>query len=137
MNRKQFLRTGCALCLGLAFMPAESLHAAKRKVYKANMINDELIVPLHLFETDTVQRVRHAALEFDVLVVKHEEGFTCLQMMCTHEGVPVSLSGDKLHCSAHGSIFNLKGEVLAEPATKPLHQYTYVLTPESLNIKIN
>jgi Rieske Fe-S protein len=50
--------------------------------------------------------------------------FVALSMRCTHEGQMVNRpSNGSIYCSAHGSRFDLNGNVTAGPANTPLTKY--------------
>jgi Rieske Fe-S protein len=78
---------------------------------------------------------------FGVAVTKDETGtYNALSMECTHAGCSVDsrLANNHIHCSCHGSEFDLDGNVLTPPATRPLHKYdaTYSATSNLLTVKI-
>ena len=43
-----------------------------------------------------------------------------LSLVCTHLGCTVQVSGERLSCPCHGSLFDLRGNVLQGPADRPL-----------------
>ena len=67
--------------------------------------------------------VRNSQLEFDILVVKSENVYKALQMKCTHQDNPLTATATGLFCAAHGSTFDLNGNVMKEPALQPLKKY--------------
>ncbi|GAA4462167.1 Rieske (2Fe-2S) protein [Nemorincola caseinilytica] len=130
MDRKEFLRTGCITCIGMA-LGASLLQscAAGGKYVKGTLNGRGLLVNLSDFETGkTGMRpyliVRHDAIEFP-LCVYHIEGdtFTALLMRCTHQGAELQAAGDQLTCQAHGSEFDRYGTATQGPATLPLRSF--------------
>ena len=64
-------------------------------------------------------------------------GFLALSRKCTHLGctVPWVSSEKKFVCPCHGSVFDIKGEVLNSPAPRPLD--IHPLTIENNIVKVN
>lgn len=83
-----------------------------------------MTVPLSSFtEKNKMVIVRSGELEFDILVVKSANAYHALQMKCSHQDNPLTANASGLFCSAHGSTFDLEGNVTKEPALKPLKKY--------------
>lgn len=101
--------------------------------------NNELLVPKSTFSLPTTHmvRVKNNALNDDVLLVKNGENYTALLMRCTHEGVGLRATDTKLICNAHGSQFDLKGNVIASPALRPLKKYKVTTNSNSIIIHLN
>lgn len=92
-------------------------------VVKASPENNSLKVPLSAFGEKSYVLVRRPDLLPDILLVKRSEGYNALLMECSHEAQPLSVGGTTINCSAHGSTFDLEGNVTHAPATKPLTRY--------------
>jgi nitrite reductase/ring-hydroxylating ferredoxin subunit len=137
MNRKTFLKNSCITCMALAIMPSAVLAGGNRKSIKADYKDGILSLPLSQFETSSMVQLRNRNLEYDVLVVKNEDTYSCIKLMCSHEQVPLTASHTKIFCSAHGSVFDLNGQVLEAPAVKPLHQYKYIIIDNIIKITVN
>jgi 3-phenylpropionate/trans-cinnamate dioxygenase ferredoxin subunit len=62
-----------------------------------------------------------------VLIVNLEGTFYSIENKCTHMSCSLSngrLKGENVHCTCHGSIFNVKtGEVVVGPASKSEPKY--------------
>lgn len=57
-------------------------------------------------------------------LTRTSRGVVAFDVSCTHAGAPTFLSGSKLQCPAHGSIFDPEsGQVFRGPATDPLRSY--------------
>jgi cytochrome b6-f complex iron-sulfur subunit len=55
-----------------------------------------------------------------VVVLHDSAGLFALTAVCSHAGCTVGVSGDRLPCPCHGSVFATDGRVLQGPATSPL-----------------
>ena len=66
------------------------------------------------------------------------KGVVAFNTRCTHAGAPTNLSGARLLCPAHGSIFNPEnGEVIRGPALDPLKSYRTIEINEEVRIVIS
>jgi Rieske Fe-S protein len=61
-------------------------------------------------------------------------GFTAMNLACTHQGVTVVQQGNTWSCPAHGSQFNNTGKVLRGPASQALYKYPVTATAKSVTI---
>lgn len=143
MERRDFVKLGCRFCLLAAagtVMPSFIAQAGKKNsVYKTKLNeNNEIEIPLSLFETGNLQFVRIKKWFYDIAVHKEEdETYTAILMKCTHMDNQLNLTGEGFRCSLHGSEFGKKGEVLKGPAEHPLKIYSTVINNENLVIKID
>jgi cytochrome b6-f complex iron-sulfur subunit len=61
-----------------------------------------------------------------LIIARAKDGtFIAVSQACTHQGTTVDfdLSGNRFHCSNHGSNFGLTGSVINGPATSPLKAF--------------
>lgn len=57
----------------------------------------------------------------DVILIRVGSDFSAYSAACTHMGCRIQrVEGGQLVCPCHGSSFNLRGEVVRGPATRPL-----------------
>lgn len=140
-TRRDFLRSACGLCalIGTAGMAAVLLDSCSSiPVIKASPENDRLSVPLSAFGDKPYLLVRRPGMLPDILLVKKTDGtFTALLMECSHEAQPLSVGGNSINCAAHGSKFDLDGNVTHSPATQPLKKYTAAIEGESVFILLS
>jgi Rieske Fe-S protein len=57
-------------------------------------------------------------------------------MKCTHQENALTATPEGLHCSAHGSSFDLEGRVTKEPALAPLQRFAVKLENDHLSINL-
>ncbi|GAA4338302.1 Rieske (2Fe-2S) protein [Mucilaginibacter gynuensis] len=67
--------------------------------------------------------IRTRQMENDILLVKNGEEYKALYLKCTHEGVNLTATANKIYCPSHGSSFDMNGKVLKEPALRPLKTF--------------
>ncbi len=127
MERREFISSSCKICLlGAAGFSLTQLMscAATSSVYKTNITNGYLNVPLNLFEKSSLQIVRPAGWYYDVAVQKNDDNsYTALLLQCTHQQNQLTPTGTGYHCSLHGSDFDKQGNVRKGPAEEPLHHF--------------
>ncbi len=134
-SRRQFIKSTCTACIGLSAMGLLLQSCAGSKsVLKPVLEQDHFTVSLDQFQQGNHCIIRHKSLPFDILVVKDGTQYTALQMRCTHNDVSLNLAGKKLICTAHGSEFDLKGNVTKEPASRKLTQYKTEIREKNLII---
>jgi len=74
-------------------------------------------------------------LDYPIVIYRNNaDDYTALLLRCTHQGNEVSVSGDLLSCSAHGSEFDRTGAVIQGPAEKNL--VSYRVTSDEKNIYV-
>jgi len=143
IDRRQFIKRSCSACIGAA---ATGLLASQLTscapafpVYKAKFDKGTIQVPLTSFETSNLVIVRDLQMDFDILLVKKSAtDYRALYMKCSHQANPLTATSSGLFCSAHGSSFDLDGNVRTEPATGPLQQFKTELNENviTINFKI-
>jgi cytochrome b6-f complex iron-sulfur subunit len=59
-------------------------------------------------------------------LLRDDNGFYALSLICTHLGCTVIVTEDALSCPCHGSLFDRQGKVLKGPANDPLRRLELV-----------
>lgn len=89
--------------------------------FKPEKGDTEIQIPIEKFKGSTQLLLRLANHGFDFLVVKRSDTeYKTLELKCSHEDQPLSPGNKNIFCNSHGSIFSLDGQVLKEPAQRPL-----------------
>lgn len=110
---------------------------SKYAVYKAQVNNNIIEVPLTLFSQSTIQFVRPGNSYFDIAVQKKEDGtYLALLLQCTHQENQLIPISNGYQCSLHGSLFDNNGKVKKGPAEQPLEQYKTFIQQDKLIIQI-
>lgn len=142
MERRHFIKATCGICLlaaAGAMLPSIAAYGKDRgKVYKTELNgNNEVIIPLELFNETTLQVVRVKKQYYDIAVHKKEDGtFDAILMKCTHMDNQLTITGEGFHCNLHGSEFDKQGAVVKGPAEQPLTMYTTTINEGNLIINI-
>lgn len=137
-SRRDFIKQSCTVCLSgltLGWLTTQLSACAPIPVIKADQTKGAISIALTSFtEKNNMVIVRNGQLEFDILVVKSANSFQAVEMKCTHQDNPLTVNSSGLFCSAHGSTFDLNGNVTKEPALKPLKKYKTELQESSIRI---
>jgi cytochrome b6-f complex iron-sulfur subunit len=59
-------------------------------------------------------------------LLRDDNGFYALSLICTHLGCTVTVTDDSLSCPCHGSRFDRQGKVEKGPANEPLRRLELV-----------
>lgn len=141
MHRRNFISSSCKICLlGAAGYSVTQLISCSPAipVYKTSITNGNVIVPLNLFDKNTLQIIRPGGWYYDVAVQKNtDDSFTALLLQCTHQENQLNVSKSGFHCSLHGSDFDKQGKVRKGPAEQPLHRFETSVNNNTLNIHVN
>lgn len=141
MQRRKFLSSSCKICLlgaaGYSWLQLESCSPVA-PVYKTDVTNGALNIPLNLFDKNALQIVRPNGWYFDVAVQKNQDNsYTALLLQCTHQDNQLTPTSNGYHCSLHGSDFDKQGNVRKGPAEQPLQHFDTTVSNNTLNIHIN
>jgi len=142
MKRKEFIASSCKACMLIAagyFLPELSgCSPAAYSVFKTDIIDKKISMPLSMFDQNTVQFVRPKGWYFDIAVQKNaDNSYQALLLQCTHQEnqlTPVGKNG--FSCSFHGSQFDVNGNVKKGPAEKPPERYNTSIENNNLVIQI-
>ena len=107
-------------------------------VFKTDIVDKKITMPLTLFATSPVQFVRPKGWYYDIAVQKKDENnYTALLLQCTHQENQLTPAGNNGYtCSLHGSQFDVNGNVRKGPAEKRLEQYATSIQNNNLIIEI-
>ena len=142
MTRAEFIKVcggvGLSLCGLKMIQSCRSIHEINTTA-KDNI----LVVPKKEFivrkkEKETLRKfivIRTNQLQHPIALFKlKQESYSAVLMSCTHQQVELSVNGNLLTCSAHGSEFSNTGEVVQGPAEQSLKKFK--LTEDEQNIFI-
>lgn len=141
MDRRKFVKSSCALCatvMAVGIVSSVITGCASLPIYKG-AIDDRIInIPLTSFAEGNMVIVRNNKLSADILIVKKSatESYA-LEMKCTHQDVGLSATTTGLYCTAHGSTFDIEGNVTKEPALKPLKRYKTEINNKEIKLFFN
>ena len=126
MDRRSFLSQGCLVCAAALVAPALLTSCGSVRAVAGTLEGEDLVLPTTSFEEKNGKAKRcvvatHAQLKQPIAVFREESGeYHSVLMRCTHKGVELRVTGERLECSAHGSAFDSRGAVLEGPASAPL-----------------
>lgn len=142
MERRDFLKGACRICLlgttGAAVIDmAGCSPSVGSTVTKPAIVDNNIQVPLSLFDKNPVQIVSPQKYAYEVAVEKNKEGiYKALLLRCTHQANQLIPTGNGYACELHGSKFTKQGTVVKGPAAIPLQQLQTTLTEQYLLIHL-
>jgi Rieske Fe-S protein len=140
-TRREFLKETCTACLGTAFLGitfSQLTSCSSLPIYKTDLSKKLVSVPIANFAESNLVIVRDMQVPFDILLVKKsDQEYKALYMKCSHQENPVTATKTGLYCSAHGSAFDLDGNVTKEPALKPLKIFNTKISENQVTIDLN
>jgi Rieske Fe-S protein len=145
MERKDFIKTCGLVCMGGTVFAVLLNSCAVSKIISGNIVDSDLVVQASEFETlkddqKTYKRyviVQADKLKYPICVYRFSDNnYTALWMSCTHQGTELQVSGDRLHCPAHGSEFSNNGLVQNGPADKPLRVFPVTVNNGLIKIQL-
>ena len=142
MERRQFIKSSCNVCMlaaaGYLLPKLEGCSPATYAVFKTDIVDKKITIPLAMFATSPIQFVRPKGWYYDIAVQqKPDNTYTAILLQCTHQAnqlIPAAKNG--YTCSLHGSQFDENGLVRKGPASKPLQQYKTSVENNNLIIEI-
>ncbi len=132
MNRREFIIDSCTACLSVTVLSSMLGSCTTSKYVQGAMSKDGISVSKDDFmirqKGGTAYAsfiiIRNEVLQFPVCLYRHNSNdFDALWMKCSHQGAELQVTGDVLHCPAHGSEFSNKGEVKTGPASENLRTF--------------
>jgi nitrite reductase/ring-hydroxylating ferredoxin subunit len=121
MKRRDFIKESGMTCMALAgmgFLLTECKSASVRETDK------EVIVPISLMKKKNNLIVSSKNVAEKILLVKNQDGtYHSLLLKCTHKGAALKQEEGRLVCPAHGSTFDLEGNVTNKPAKTELKKF--------------
>ena len=124
------------MCLALSagLLTAETLMSCTSfPVYEAAIDANKVLIPISLFQKQSVNIFHAGDLKYDIAVEEKKNGnYTAILLECTHASTPLNFTGKIFICPMHGSRFDEDGKVLQGPAALPLK----ILKTEVSNDKV-
>ena len=146
MQRKDFIKQCSFACLGLMGLSAIVESCGTSKSLSGNIDGSKkLSIPLTSFLRSSKSNkynsyivVRNDSLNYPIVVYRNGENtYTALLLRCSHQQNELSVSGELLTCPAHGSSFNMKGEVVNGPAEMKLREFPTSSDAQNLYIDLS
>jgi Rieske Fe-S protein len=143
MQRRTFLKGACRICLlgaataSVAGMASSCSPAAGKALFKPDIRDNLVEIPLSLFEKQPLQVISPRQFPYEIAVMKeNENSYKALLLSCTHYENQLTATGNGYRCTAHGSRFDKEGKVLNGPAEDPLKQLKTTIGNNHLLIQI-
>jgi Rieske Fe-S protein len=145
MDRMAFIKTCGYACLGASTLGVLLQSCAGSKMITGQLSGDYLTMPVSSFEIEknaaiTYRKyivVQHEQLKYPICVYRFSDSdYSALYLQCTHQGNELTVYGDKMVCSAHGSEFDQRGNVTQPPADRPLRSFPVMVENNSIHISL-
>ena len=134
MKRRDFIRTTCFASLaitGSCFLLTDC------KTASITESNGEAIIPLSEFKkTKTVIFSSKSFMQKIIVVQEADKTYKSFLLKCTHKGADLELKDEMLICPAHGSRFDLEGNVTNIPANKPLKSFPVTVRGKNVVVQL-
>ncbi len=146
MDRKEFIKVCSGTCLGLIGISLLNQSCTATHYVQSTVSNNNLSVAKTEFtitkkgQTDFRKYiiVKSETLEFPIVVYRlSANSYQAMLMRCSHQGIELSVNGDILSCSAHGSEFSKQGAVIQGPADQPLKSFSVTEDENNIYIKLS
>lgn len=145
MDRREFVKRSCVICLSGGVIPL-TLSGCSTTHYVSGLIETYGIsIPKSEFTylkkdrpaTRSYIIVQNDKVAFPIYVYRFSENeYSALWMQCSHQGNELQAFGEQLHCPAHGSEFDSKGNVSQGPASDPLRTFRVEASEEKIFIDL-
>ena len=147
MQRRDFIKTTCAACVG-TFVVSAFLSACKSSKYIANFTNENKKLSIKKSEFIVVEKgkektlkyilLKPTELQFPIAVYKvNDTEYKTVFMQCSHQGCEVEVQGNRFVCPCHGSTYDLEGKVIKGPAEKNLKSFKTSSDNENIYILLS
>ena len=141
MDRKEFIKGSCGVCLALSsgFLTSAILASCKTSlsVVKTSAKDHIVTIPIAAFEKTDYKLVRVSNYDYDLAIQKNPDGsYLTLLLMCTHAHNPLTKTGNNYYCTTHGSQFTHEGVVTKGPAEQNLVQLKTIVEKGMLVVQL-
>jgi cytochrome b6-f complex iron-sulfur subunit len=141
MDRKEFIKTSCGVCVALSsgFLLSALMDSCKTPlgIVKTSSNNGIVAIPLSEFAQGDYKLIRVSNYNYDLAVQNKDNGtFHVLVLECTHAGQPLTKTGNTYYCTLHGSQFDHEGHVRKGPAARDLASLPARIDKEQLLIQL-
>lgn len=142
MDRKEFIKSTCGVCMALGSVSVLSAIIASCKtplgVIKTTSQENVVTIPLAEFADSTFKMVRVRNYDYDLAMQRLPDGtFETLVLQCTHAGYPLTKTGNTYYCTLHGSQFSHEGHVLKGPAAQDLRKLRTAVGKDMITIYLS
>ncbi|MBO9570780.1 MAG: Rieske (2Fe-2S) protein [Chitinophagaceae bacterium] len=145
MKRREFISKGCTACLSVAVLGSLFPSCTTTKYIPGELNNNGL-----LLNADNFRIQKNGSITYrEYVIVKNEDlkfpicvyrfsgtEYSALWMQCAHQGAEVQVMGSYLHCPAHGSEYNNRGQVTNGPAIRDLKTFPVTVNNDQLFIDL-
>jgi len=132
MDRKDFLKACGYACLsGVAI---STMFTSCNTVSNLDVEPQNSTISINEKEFEIVKKgvtsfrkyvlIHTTSLPFPICLKKNESDYSAMLLKCTHQGAELQVFGERMVCPAHGSEFNLDGQVVEGPALDALQTFS-------------
>jgi Rieske Fe-S protein len=145
MKRREFIINSCTACLSVSALAGLVSSCSATKSISGKLNNDGILLDVSEFQIKKQGKVdylpyivvRNDELQFPVCVYRFSDtDYSALWMQCAHQGAEVQVMGSYLHCPAHGSEYNNRGQVTNGPAIRDLRTFPVTVNNNQLFIDL-
>ena len=145
MNRGDFIKACSGTCLGLVGISLLVQSCVPYSVLASNSGNRLSIEKKEFaIEKNGKNKYRKFVLltqddsTFPIVVYRNaEDQYKAFLLRCTHQGNELSVHGEIITCSAHGSEFDKDGNVIEGPAEENLKSFPVTFDADNIYIQLS
>ena len=125
MDRKEFLKASCGVCVALIGASAFLESCKKSNNATPQGPTSNFTIDLSNSSYSSLNAAGGQTSLNGVVVARTGSSYIAVAQSCTHQGCSVSFNGNnQFVCPCHNGVFDINGNVVSGPPPSPIKKYT-------------